>query len=228
MSETWFVVASGPSPAALNMALDEALLEAAPRLGRPTLRFYGWTEPAASFGYFQSYAAVEAICPLRPLVRRPTGGGLVRHDGDWTYSLVFPAGHYWHSLKARDSYQRAHEWMQRAFAQLGVVTELARRARPGTPGQCFAGAEPLDVLCDERKVAGAAQRRARHGLLIQGSVQPPPPQLRRADWEAAVCAVAQTQWDVQWVALAPDVALAQRADELARVKYAQAAFNRRR
>jgi lipoate-protein ligase A len=162
------------------------------------------------------------------LVRRPTGGGLVPHNGDWTYSLVFPASHTWHGLKARDSYQRAHQWMQRAFARLGVLTELAPHAHPGAPGQCFAGAEPLDVLWDGRKIAGAAQRRTPHGLLIQGSVQPPLLHLRRADWETAVCAVAQARWGVQWVALAPDAALTQRADELARAKYAQPAFNQRR
>ena len=50
------------------MALDEALLEAMPQLGAPVLRFYGWTEPAASFGYFQKYAEVERATLLRPLM----------------------------------------------------------------------------------------------------------------------------------------------------------------
>ena len=49
----WFLLNSGPCDAAFNMALDEALLEAMPRLQKPVLRFYGWTEPAATFGYFQ-------------------------------------------------------------------------------------------------------------------------------------------------------------------------------
>ena len=107
------------------MALDEALLEAVARLGKPVLRFYGWTEPAATFGYFQKYAEVERATRLRPLVRRPTGGGIVPHDADWTYSLAFPPGHEWHSLKAEESYRRVHEWIQRAFAKLNVATELA-------------------------------------------------------------------------------------------------------
>ena len=55
----WYLLPSGPCDCAFNMALDEALLQAAPRLGRPVLRFYGWTEPAASFGYFQKYAEIE-------------------------------------------------------------------------------------------------------------------------------------------------------------------------
>ena len=88
--------------------------------GRPVLRFYGWTEPAATFGYFQKYADVERATRLRPLIRRPTGGGIVPHDADWTYSLVFPPGHEWHSLKAEESYRRVHEWIRSAFAKLNI------------------------------------------------------------------------------------------------------------
>src|SRR5437762_4577212 len=49
---SWFLLQSGPGDPAFNMALDEALLEAMPHLGKPVLRYYSWTEPAASFGYF--------------------------------------------------------------------------------------------------------------------------------------------------------------------------------
>src|SRR5262249_39703324 len=121
------------------MALDEALLETAPRLGQPVLRFYGWTEPAASFGYFQKYAEIERATVLRPLVRRPTGGGLVPHDADWTFSLAFPNGHAWYALRAPESYVRAHEWIRMAFARLGVEAELASNRKVALPGQCFAG-----------------------------------------------------------------------------------------
>jgi len=91
----WLLLRQGKNAADYNMALDEALLQSAPELGRPVLRFYGWLEPAATFGYSQRYAEIEKLTALRPLVRRPTGGGLVPHDADWTYSLVFPAGHFW-------------------------------------------------------------------------------------------------------------------------------------
>src|ERR1051325_1104558 len=97
------------------MALDEALLEAMPRLRTPVLRFYNWTEPAASFGYFQRYAEVERMTPLRPLVRRPAAGGLVPHDADWTYSLAFPTGDEWYSLKAIESYEWVHRWIKSAY-----------------------------------------------------------------------------------------------------------------
>jgi lipoate-protein ligase A len=208
--------------------MDEALLEAIARLQKPTLRFYGWTEPAASFGYFQKFSEIERTTPLRPLVRRPTGGGLVPHDADWTYSLAFPTHHEWYSLSAIESYRRAHEWIQMAFADLKIPTELASYCRKSEPGQCFVGYERLDVLWHRKKVAGAAQRRSRLGLLIQGSVQPPPVSVQRTDWEAGMQEAGARVWRAEWLAMEPDAALRQRADELAVKKYSQATYNEKR
>ena len=226
--QTWLLLQSGPGPAAFNMAFDEALLEAAARLGKPVLRFYGWTEPAASFGYFQKHDEIAQLTLLRPLIRRPTGGGLVPHDGDWTYSLVFPPGHRWHAFCATESYQRVHEWVRGAFAELNVTTELSARCRKELPGQCFVGAEQSDVLWHGKKIAGAAQRRNRLGLLIQGSVQPPPLSLAKADWLKVMCDVAVEKGNVNWSPFEPDTTLNRRAEELARVKYSLASYNQKR
>ncbi len=215
---------SGPCDAAFNMALDEALLESAPRIGQPVLRFYGWTQPAASFGYFQRIAEVEKATLLRPLVRRPTGGGIVPHDADWTYSMVIPANHDWHGLKAQQSYRRMHEWIQSAFARLGVETTLAECCHKARPGECFAGYEKDDVLWEGRKVAGAAQRRTRGGLLIQGSVQPPPLKLSRASWQQAMCEGQAAAWR-PW---RPDEPTLQRAEEVLRTRHDNELYLRKR
>ena len=262
---SWFLLQSGPGDPALNMALDEALLEAMSRLGRPVLRFYGWTEPAATFGYFQKYADVERATLLRPLIRRPTGGGIVPHDADWTYSFAFPPGHEWHSLKAEESYRRVHEWIQSAFAKLNVTTELAPSHKKSIPsfrssrreealesgsqpstlnpqpgnqslltsaptGQCFVGYEKFDVLWHGKKIAGAAQRRNKLGLLIQGSVQSrclgiP---IARTDWQKAMGDVGRVEFGVEWSDFAPDGTLRERAEFLAKQKYSQAAYNFKR
>jgi lipoate-protein ligase A len=210
------------------MALDEALLHAMPGLGRPVLRFYSWTEPAASFGYFQRYADVERMTPLHPLVRRPTGGGVVPHDADWTYSLLFPPGHSWYSLTAVESYRRIHEWIQAAFARLEVSADLAPARLKAQPGQCFYGHEQFDLLWRGRKIAGASQRRTRDGLLIQGSVQPPPPPPSREAWHEAMCAIGQTLHGATWLSFQPESWLVEQAQELARRKYAELAYNRKR
>ncbi len=223
----WVRLDSGPGAPAYNMAVDEALLEAAPALGQPVLRFYGWTEPAATFGYFQKISEIERVTRLRPLVRRPTGGGLVPHDADWTYSLAFPPVHAWHALRATESYERVHQWLRAAFARLGVAAELAPCCRKEIPGQCFAGHEKSDLLWHGRKIAGAAQRRTKTGLLIQGSVQPPPGADRR-DWQQAMGDAAQTDWGAHWEPWEISGALAGRVRELVETKYARADYNRRR
>ena len=210
------------------MALDEALLEVCSELGAPVLRFYGWSQAAATFGYFQHYAEIERTTQLRPLVHRPTGGGLVPHDADWTYSLAFPTTHEWYSLSATESYQRVHEWIAAAFKRIGVETELAACCRKPTPGQCFVGYEKSDVLWQGRKIAGAAQRRTKCGLLIQGSVQPPPVNLSKADWQAAMCIVAMGQWCSGWDELNVGGGLLARAELLEETKYATLEFNERR
>lgn len=222
----WFLLNSGPGMPDLNMALDEALLESASRLGRPILRFYNWTEPAATFGYFQHVAEIERTTLLRPLIRRPTGGGLVPHDADWTYSLTFPPGHDWYEYRAEESYRRVHEWIQSAFALLGVEAELATCCKKFAPGQCFIGHEKHDLLWHGRKIAGAAQRRNKQGLLIQGSVQPPPISIARLDWERAMTEVASPP--APWAKLTPDSCLTARATELKETKYSQPAYNRKR
>lgn len=222
----WHIVNSGPCDAAFNMALDEALLESVSQLGSPVLRFYGWTQPAATFGYFQHFADIERATLLRPLIRRPTGGGLVPHDADWTYSLAFPAGHEWHSLRAEESYRRVHEWIQHAFTHLAVETELAPCCKKTAPGQCFVGYEKSDLLWHGKKIAGAAQRRNKLGLLIQGSVQPPPLSLRRSLWEDAMHQTAPDA--VKWNELTVAGDLLALANNLLEEKYSRAPYNQKR
>jgi lipoate-protein ligase A len=228
----WLLLTSGKCDAAFNMALDEAFLENISQIGKPVLRFYGWTEPAATFGYFQKFSEVERATHLRPLIRRPTGGGIVPHDCDWTYSFVVPPNHEWHLLKAEESYRRIHEWIRDAFAKLKIETELAKaesgKRKAETFGACFVGYEKFDVLLQGQKIAGAAQRRNKSGLLIQGSVQPPPVKIARIDWENAMGEVAFEKWEIEWVKFSPDATLLGQANGLSRQKYSQNSYNQKR
>jgi lipoate-protein ligase A len=231
----WLFLNSGKCDAAFNMALDEALLENVSQIGKPILRFYGWIEPAATFGYFQKFAEVERTTHLRPLIRRPTGGGIVPHDLDWTYSFVVPPNHEWHSLAAIESYRRIHEWIQGAFTKLKIETGLApdsksalRTPHSAIPDACFTGHEKFDLLWRGKKIAGAAQRRNKSGLLIQGSVQPPPVKIARADWENAMQSAASENFSAGWTIFAPDENLRARVVALAGEKYARDSFNRKR
>lgn len=156
-----------PRSAALNMAVDEALLEFAPT---PSIRFYSWRRPALSFGYFGAYAEIADEAEERELVRRWTGGGIVLHGADQTYSLILPQPHAAEARSARAVYSAIHGAIQRALAgNLDAV--LAQQDAPKISDACFANPVVADVLVNGRKIAGAAQRRTRAGLLHQGSVQ---------------------------------------------------------
>ena len=155
-------------PAAFNMAIDEALLETAEI---PTIRFYKWDHPALSFGYFGKFGAVANHSTERDLVRRWTGGGIVLHGGDLTYSIVIPATEPAFSESSMSIYERIHSAIRAALVANGQRAELSANGAPKISESCFANPVRADVLSNGRKVAGAAQRRTRRGLLQQGSIQ---------------------------------------------------------
>ena len=224
---TWRLLRSGPADPATNMATDELLLEGVSALGTPVLRFYGWSRPAASFGYLQKIAEVEASTDLRPLVRRPTAGGVVPHQGDWTYSLALPPHHEWWRLRALQSSERLHQWILASLQAMGVTASLAQVAAKQNPLHCFAGPDPLDLVTHGTKLAGAAQRRNRLGLLIQGSLQPPR-HLNRSAWEANLLQTGRTAWNIEFQEWHPPESWADEVARRARNKFGSESFLRRR
>jgi lipoate-protein ligase A len=169
-----------PHSAAINMAIDEALLETAVV---PTIRFYRWRVPALSFGYFGKFSDVAIYAAERDLVRRWTGGGIVFHGDDHTYSIVIPARDPLFDESSVAIYEKIHRALCGALVKTGQRAVVAGGADPGrlvvgmraavsaSGYNCFANPIRADVMMDGRKIAGAAQRRTRRGLLQQGSVQ---------------------------------------------------------
>jgi lipoate-protein ligase A len=167
--------------AAENMAVDFLLLRRYPEPSHARLRAYGWHRPAFTFGYSQKIAEVRAFLPAEEgpfdLCRRPTGGGLVDHRDDWTYALVIPRAHPVHDLRAVESYRAVHGALAEALCGMGCAAVLKTHCEPdtgcvGSPGVCFPRAELYDVVRADTggKLAGAAQKRTKDGLLFQGSV----------------------------------------------------------
>lgn len=153
------------SSAAANMAIDESLLRHAQA---PVLRIYGWEEPCVSVGYFQKASVVAAGTSF---VRRYTGGGLVEHGGDLTYTLVLPADHPLTKAGTLPSYRAIHEGVASALRAAGVDCRLATAQPKQDHASCFLKPVPADVLGPKgNKLAGAAQRRTRQGCLHQGSI----------------------------------------------------------
>jgi lipoate-protein ligase A len=157
-----------PRSAAMNMAIDEALLEIAEI---PSIRFYRWNSCALSFGYFGKFVDVATYATQRDIVRRWTGGGIVFHGHDLTYSVIIPASAELFAASATSIYAAIHSALRAALIAQGEEALLADARQEKVSESCFANPVRSDVLLNGRKVAGAAQRRARAGLLHQGSIQ---------------------------------------------------------
>jgi lipoyl(octanoyl) transferase len=174
--------------AAENMAVDFLLLQRYPKPAVARFRHYGWRAPAWTFGYSQKIAFVRGRLPSDSsgdLCRRPTGGGIVDHREDWTYALVIPRGHALEEQRATESYRIVHERLATALGAQGVpcVAKASPDETAGDPlleasakeGVCFQRVELYDVVHAKTgaKIAGAAQKRNKHGLLFQGSIWRP-------------------------------------------------------
>ena len=187
MESTGRLLIMGKNCAAMNMAIDEAILTAQKEKPNPTLRFYDWTTPAFSFGYFQDIAAevdIEACRSERiELVKRMTGGGTVVHGWDVTYTLILPrqAG----EMGISKAYQQIGKSLVKAFAKLNIPAECygaTADASQSSQNICLTNPAENDVMCNEKKLAGVSVRRNRNGILFQGYISldmPPDPILKR-------------------------------------------------
>jgi lipoate-protein ligase A len=155
-----------------NMAADETLLTSA-AAGVASLRFYGWTQPTLSLGYFQA-ATLRETDPLLaalPFVRRCTGGEALVHHHELTYALALPSAAEWQP-RNQSWLCRMHAIIGRALASLGVGARACCVGEEKKLGDvlCFLHQTPGDLLCREAKVAGSAQRRQRGALLQHGAI----------------------------------------------------------
>ena len=219
MNPALHVLPTRSDSAAANMAADFLLLRRCPAADRGHARFraYGWRRPSFSFGYSQKIAWVRERLPAdaegAELVRRPTGGGVVDHREDWTYALVIPRGYALEAARAVESYRAVHAALVAALGACGQAAVLKEKCESADdeadgvdgescvaakgPAVCFTRPELYDVLnpATGAKIAGAAQKRTKEGLLFQGSI-----------WRPAAEAVGD--WDVFQAAFVEELARA--------------------
>jgi lipoate-protein ligase A len=214
--EAWYLLIDPPAPAAWNMALDEALLRTAGQRGRPLLRIYRWDRPSVTFGYFQKLPAY--LTGNQVLMRRPTGGGIVYHGEDTTYTVVAPPGHRLHKLPTQEAYCLLHQAVSAALALQSQIAD--RKSTPRGQYECFQNPVAGDVVGGGRKLAGGAQRRGKSGVLHQGSIATHVAPSQLADGFRRVLLADFQPYELTTTERAL-------AEELVRTKYATEAWNRR-
>jgi lipoate-protein ligase A len=172
--QTWRLIPLLEAPGSVQMALDSWLLtQHLEKQHPPTLRFYTWKPAAISLGYHQNHwsAHWQQLTwqgePLE-LVRRPTGGRAVLHQGDLTYTVVTS------SLSANrlEAYKTICEFLIQGWRSLGVTLQYGQAGRSYLrQANCFGTATGADlVLADGSKLIGSAQFRRGSGALQHGSM----------------------------------------------------------
>ncbi|MRG86280.1 lipoate--protein ligase family protein [Salinibacillus xinjiangensis] len=178
MSEQWLFLDTKPMSPAMNMALDEALLNWHSE-GKipPVLRFYTWEPAALSLGYFQKIRGkidVEAVYRHGfELVRRPTGGRAVLHDHELTYSTIVSEQHEKMPQTVTEAYRVLSKGVLEGFRNLGLQAEFSipEGKLPKTnSANCFDQPSWYELVVEGRKVAGSAQTRQKGVILQHGSV----------------------------------------------------------
>ncbi len=162
-----------------QMALDEALFQIAiSENQKPAiLRFYHFDTDCVTLGFAQRKPPfIQSISSLAlPWVRRPTGGGLVVHKGDLIFSMILPIEIHASFRTTRSAYQAIHLAIHEALLSLGVKTVLASgcRKQDYLPDQMICFERPIcdDLLYQNQKVAGGAERWSSGFMLHQGSIQ---------------------------------------------------------
>ncbi|MEK3889183.1 lipoate--protein ligase family protein [Bacillus sp. FSL K6-3431] len=178
MNDTWGLLHSGFHHAAINMALDEALLNWHSE-GKipPVLRFYGWSKPTLSVGHFQKlektidFSAVDRYeCEF---VRRLTGGSAVLHEDELTYSIAVSEQKSYIADSIRAAYFTLSKGIMAGFKELGIDADYSMPKehfeKSGT-AVCFERPSDYEMLVDGKKISGHAQTRKKGVLLQHGSL----------------------------------------------------------
>lgn len=177
---SWRVIVDGFEDGALNLAVDEAILEAYERADpkpSPTLRLYSWRPAALSLGRAQSaegsYDARVLARERIDLVRRPTGGGAVLHEFERTYAVVGALGVAPFSGGVIATYRTIAEALARGLTRLGIAALPVEPKRGGlrsTAASCFESLGAWEIAANGRKLVGSAQARRRGAFLQHGSI----------------------------------------------------------
>lgn len=155
-----------------NMSKDIEMLDFWTHKNVPRLRFYGWENKAYTYGISQKAEDFRFIGSEYELEKRPSGGGLVNHENDITYALVVPRGYVLAEMNALESYKVVHECIVRVCKFFGIDSCLCEESvKSEGVAICFVHPAKYDAMTvSGLKIAGAAQKRNRNGLLFQGSI----------------------------------------------------------
>lgn len=175
------IIDSGRHSAAWNMQKDCELLDSLDSTPSLTFHLYDWEAPSATFGHFSNpmdFLSSSSVAEYGlQLARRPTGGGVIFHEFDFAFSILISAAHPWFSSNTLANYEVINRRVAASIKEflsthppLQLFKPATETSKPSRPSFCMAQLTPYDVALGGKKIAGAAQRRTKKGILHQGSI----------------------------------------------------------
>ena len=172
MHTAWRFLDTGMESGAWNMAVDELFLEDFKEGDMPIIRVYGW-ENTLSLGRFSPSSKNlhhENIQAKNiPLVRRMSGGGILIHGGDLSYTLIMPR---MRGRGVKENYRYVCGFLISLYQKMGHEAQFAcdLHLNEQRSSICLAGIEPYDIVIEGKKMGGNAQRYTRHAVFQHGSI----------------------------------------------------------
>ncbi len=172
--KTWRLIDSGLCSAEYNMAVDEALLSNFKEGDLPILRLYRW-ETSLSLGRFSKLSQSVDMQILEkqklPFVRRMTGGGILVHGGDLSYSIVLPRENL-KDIGIKESYRHLCKFLINLYKKLGLSAKFAHDLKLSISKSniCMASNEPYDIIINGKKIGGNAQRYIKEAVFQHGTI----------------------------------------------------------
>lgn len=162
------VIISQKSSSKVNMATDEALLLSLKDNDMPILRLYTWDENSVTIGISQK---VETYS-FNNIAKRITGGGVLFHGHDVSYSLVLPVN-LLKGFNIKESYEKICLFILDFYKKLGLDVCYAKdnlNIQLSKSEYCQVGFEAYDILVNGQKIGGNAQRRTKKAIFQHGSI----------------------------------------------------------
>jgi len=180
MNPSLRIIFDPPRDALFNMAADLLLLSQAHRTDEIILRLYQWKSPTITLGYMQKAEQTLHMKTLQKYhaqwVRRPTGGRAILHDGDITYSVIFGRHRTLMGESLQETYRIISECLVQGLQKAQICCTFhdsqldSAAVRRETKLPCFLAPNREELMFENRKLVGSAQKRKRSGVLQHGSI----------------------------------------------------------
>ena len=167
-----FIISQNLSAKA-NSSIDSALFKAFKKDSLPVLRLYSWQD-SVTFGLSQNPSDYVTLLKeyKNNFAKRITGGGVLFHGHDISYSLIIPTS-YIQNKGVKETYELICSFILEFYSSFGLKANFAKDIEEiilSKNAFCQVGFEAYDIIINGKKIGGNAQKRSKNVIFQHGSI----------------------------------------------------------